>query len=189
MANTTSLAKGVALKRNGKMYFVIENTFVNPGKGAAFFRTKLREISTGKVIENTFKSGESIDLLETENRKATFLYQQDKILFFMDQENYEQYEVNSENISPEMAQFLKDGVEVFVFFAEGEIVDINFEKAKIAYKVTDAPPAVKGDSVSNNYRVVTIETGAKINVPMFIKEGESIVINVKTGEYAGREKE
>lgn len=188
MGSTNDLAKGVAIKKDGKMFFVMESFFVSPGKGAAFYRTKLREIKTNKVVEHTFKSGETIDLLETERKTASFLYKKGDTFFFMDQENYEQYEIPEEILPERLILFLKEGLDVIILFAEGEIIDANLVKTKIPYKVVDAPPALKGDSVSNSYRPITIETGAKVSVPLFIKEGENIVINTETGEYAGREK-
>ena len=188
MADTTSLAKGIAIKKDGKMYFVTETFFVSPGKGSAFFRTKLKEIQSGKIIEHTFKSGESIELLDTSRKNASFLYKQGKNFFFMDDKSYEQYEVDESEIDKNVLSFLKEGLKCILLFAEDNLLGVTIQQTKVSYEVTDAPPAIKGDTVSNVYRTITIETGAKIQAPMFIKQGDNIIINVEKGEYDGRGK-
>ena len=189
MADTTSLQKGVTIKRDNKLWFVSDVFFVSPGKGTAFFRTKLKEVGTGKVVDNTFKSGESIELVETERKSASFLYKDGDFFVFMDDENYEQYYLEESQLEPNIPKFIKEEVKVIIFFAEGTPVMTNFHKTKLPLKVVDAPPGLKGDTATNTTRMVTLETGAEIQAPLFIKEGEMIIVNVEKEEYCERYKE
>lgn len=188
MSDTSVLKKGVAIKFENKNWFVQDTFFVSPGKGSAFFRTKLREIETGKVVEHTFKSGEGIELLDTERRNATYLYTKNGLYVFMDDESFEQYEYDDKIVVESTSKFLKENQTVIILFAEDNPLTISFPKTKVVFKVTEAPPAIKGDTVSSSYRPIKIETGATIQAPMFIKENDEIVVNVETGEYSERAK-
>ena len=188
MADTTNLEKGVTLRKDGKLWTVMDVFFVSPGKGAAFFRTKLKEVNSGKVGDKTFKSGESIDVVDTERRNVSFLYKDGEEYIFMDDENYEQYHLSEDQLAKNVSKFLKEEAKLIVFFAEGHPVLAAFYKTKQPFKVVDAPPGIKGDTTTNALRAVKIETGAEILAPLFIKEGESIVVNVETEEYCERHK-
>ncbi len=188
MVGTNYLKKGITIKKVNKLWFVISSFFVKPGKGAAFYKAKLREIKTGKVVEYTFKSGEEIDLVDTERRNVQFLYQGRQEYVFMDEENYEQYHLKIDIVGEEVARFLKEEQKLVLFFVEEEPISISFVKQKLSFKVVEAPPGVKGDTVSNAFKTVTIDSGAKIQTPLFIKEGEEIIVNVETGEYCERTK-
>ena len=189
MADTTNLQKGVTIRKDNKLWFVTEVFFVSPGKGSAFFRTKLKEVGTGKVIEHTFKSGENIDLVETERKNASFLYKDGDFFVFMDDENYEQYYLEEAQLESNISKFIKEEIKVIIFFAEGHPVMTTFHKTKLPFKVIDAPPGLKGDTATNTTRAVTLETGAQIQAPLFIKEGEVIIVNVEKEEYCERYKE
>ncbi len=188
MADTNSLKKGVAIRYENKNWFVQDTFFVNPGKGSAFFRTKLKEIQTGKVVEHTFKSGENINLLDTYRRNATFLYKNNDQFVFMDEESYEQYEFSNDLVDESIAKFLKENQQMIILYAGDDPLTISFPKQKLVFKVIEADPAIKGDTVNNAYRPVKVETGAMVMVPMFINENDNIVVNVETGEYCEREK-
>ncbi|BBM88813.1 elongation factor P [Spirochaetota bacterium] len=189
ISDTTSLKKGVAIRYEQKLYFVQSVFFVSPGKGSAFYRTKLKEIVTGRTSEKTFKSGEKIELVETERKNATFLYKQSNKYVFLESETYEQHELTPEVIGEEIIRFLKQEAELMLLIIEEEVIAVNFIKTKMVFEVTHAPPAIKGDTVSNAYRPVKIETGADIQAPLFIQTGDKIVINTDTGEYSERYKE
>lgn len=189
MANTTDLQKGATIRKDNKLWLVTDVFFVSPGKGSAFFRTKLREIGIGKVVEHTFKSGESIDLVETQKRNASFLYQEGDSFVFMDEENYEQYYLEKSQLETNIPKFVKEGQKIIILFAENSPIIASFHKTKMHFKVVDAPPGLKGDTATNTTRAIKLETGAEIQAPLFIKEGETIVVNVETGEYCERYKE
>ena len=188
MVGVNCLKKGVTLKKGDKLWVVISSFFFKPGKGGAFYKAKLKEIKTGKVVEYTFKSGEEIDLVDTERRNVQFLYQSGGEYVFMDEENYEQYHLKIDIVGEEVARFLKEEQNFVLFFAEEDPISISFAKQKQSFKVVEAPPGVKGDTVSNAFKTVTIDSGAKIQTPLFIKEGEEIIVNVETGEYCERMK-
>lgn len=187
MADTNDLTKGATIRKDNKLWFVNDAFFVSPGKGAAFYRTKLKDINTGKVVEHTFKSGEGIELIETFRRSVSFLYAEGDDFVFMDEENFEQYTLSIEIVSEDVAKYLLEGQKLIIFFAEEQPINITFPKQKLGFKVVDAPPGIKGDTATNTTRAVTLETGAEVQAPLFIKEGETIVVNVETGEYCGRE--
>ncbi len=188
MADTSVLRKGLAIKFENKLCQVMSVFFVSPGKGSAFYKTRLKEISSGKQFENTFKSGENLELVDMERKNASFLYRDGSKLFFMENDTYEQHELEEEEIDAGLIKFLTEEAKVILLFVEDNFVSMSFVKSKMAFKVTDAPPAIKGDTVSNVYRAVTIETGAAVQAPLFIKTGDVIIVNVETGEYAERQK-
>ncbi len=188
MADTSELKKGLAVKRDGKICFVQSVFFVSPGKGSAFYRTKLKEITSGKLFEKTFKSGEKLEIVPAQRRNASFLYQQGDRYIFMEADTYEQHEVTADVIGAETVRFLKAEAAVILLFIEDVLSAVDFSKTKMAFKVTDAPPAIKGDTVSNAYRAVTIETGATVQVPLFVQTGDVIIVNIETGEYSERQR-
>ncbi len=188
MIKTNLLKKGLIININSKNYSVLDVNFLKPGKGGAFYKTKLKEIITHKIVEKTFKSGELIEAPETEKKNLTFLYSDHKVFHFHDEETFEQYEFTSDFIDEKIKKFLKEGETLILTFINNEPVYLEFKKTKISFKVIDAPPAIKGDSVSNSYRPVIIETQAEVMTPLFIKENDLILVNVETGEYCSREK-
>jgi elongation factor P len=188
MGTTTDLTKGICIKRDNKLWFVTEVNFVNPGKGSAFYRTRLKEVSTGKTTEVTLKSGESVELVDTERRNVSYLYREADNYVFMDDKDYEQYSLDPSVVGNEVAQFLKEGHNMVLFLAEGNPINMSFKTAKLPFKITEAEPGIKGDTATNSGRAVTIETGAKVLVPLFINQGDDIIVNVETGLYVERAK-
>lgn len=185
MATSADIVKDIVLKYNGQLYIVTEFNFVNPGKGSAFYRTKMKNLESGKVMEVTFKSGEAIEIAEVERRKMQYLYKDENNYYFMDPQSYEQVSIGAE-LMGEKGAYLKEGGEALIVLHQGIPVTAEIPK-KIVFKVTEAMPGVKGDTASGNVtKEVTLEGGLKARVPLFIKEGETIVINTETGEYVER---
>lgn len=185
MIDTSSIAKGVVLKFKDGLYLVTDFQHVNPGKGSAFVRTRLKNIATGKSVEQTYKAGEAIEIVDVQKRRMQYLYKDEQNLYFMDNQSYEQVQISKEMIGAQEG-FIKEGQEVAIVMYESAPITIELPK-KITLKITDAPPGVKGDTASGNVtKEATLETGAKIRVPLFVKVGDSIVINTETSEYAER---
>jgi elongation factor P len=186
MGDTTDIRKGAVIRRGNELFVVTTFQFVNPGKGAAFTKTKMKSISSGKTIEITYKSGESIDTVQVQKQNLQYLYKSGEFYSFMNQDTYETLDVGG-NVLGEDAKYLRDGLDVIAVMHEGAVVAIDLPK-KVSYKVVIAPPAVKGDSASGNVtKEVELANGLKVFAPIFIKEGESIVVNTEKGEYGGRD--
>ena len=188
MTNTASLSKGITIKKDNKLWFVNDVFFVSPGKGSAFFRTKLKEVTTGKIVEHTFKSGEDIEVVETERRNVSFLYREGGNYVFMDDKNYEQYYLEESQLEENVLRFIKQEQKLILFFAEDTPVQVSYHKTKLPFKVADAPPGIKGDTANAVTRAVKLETGAEVLCPLFINTGDIIIVNVETGEYCERYK-
>lgn len=181
---TSDFKKGTAIKYNGETCLIMSYDFVNPGKGTAFTRTKLKNAKSGKIFEVSFRSGENIEEAQVEYRKCQYLYNDGKEMTFMDNTNYEQFTLPIENIG-DMIDYIVDGSEVVVVFIDGNPFTIQLP-AKMNFKVIDAPAGTKGDTATGGSKQVTLETGAKVNVPLFIKEGDLIRVNTDTREYVER---
>lgn len=185
MATSADIAKDIVLKYNGELFVVTEFNFVNPGKGSAFYRTKMKNLESGKVMEVTFKSGEAIEIAEVERHKMQYLYKDENNYYFMDPQSYEQVSVGAD-LMGEKGAYLKEGNDALMVLHQGRPITAEIPK-KIAFKVTEAMPGVKGDTASGNVtKEVTLEGGLKVRVPLFIKEGETIIINTETGDYVER---
>lgn len=185
MGDTTDIRKGAVIRHQDNLYVVSDAQFVNPGKGSAFTKTKLRGITTGRGMEITYKSGESVDVVQVNRQNMQYLYKNGEFFSFMNQNTYETADVNADVVGDD-AKYLKDGLDVIALMHEDSVVAIELPK-KIQYKVVDSPPAVKGDSSGGNVtKVAVMDNGLSVNVPIFIKEGEEILVNTETGDYGGR---
>ncbi len=185
MGSVNDIGKESILSIDGEINLVTDFQHVNPGKGAAFVRTKMRNIRTGKTMDRTFKSNESVDFVRVERRKLQYLYAAGEMRAFMDNSSYEQMEIN-ESLLGDKKNYLKEGMEVMVVSHDGTPLSVELPR-KVAYKVIEAPPGVKGDTASGNVtKEVTLENNLKVQAPLFIKEGEEIIINTETGEYVER---
>lgn len=185
MAQTTAdIANGAYLKFKGDIVVVTEFQHVNPGKGSAFVRARLKSLMSGKVVEQTWKAGEQLEFVEIQKRKMQYLYSDPTGFTFMDQETFDQVTVNR-NILEDRAGFLKEGLEVHVVLHDGSTITVELPK-KVTLVVTEAFDAIRGDTSGNVTKEVTLETGVTARVPMFIKQGESIVLNTDTGAYVER---
>jgi elongation factor P len=186
MGDTTDIKKGAVIKHANDLYVVTDFKFVNPGKGSAFTKTKMKGISSGKSIEITYKSGENVETVQVQRQNMQFLYENAGIYSFMNNETYETVEISADIVGDD-AKYLKEGLVIIVVLYEGNPVAIQLPK-KVTYMVEQAPPAVKGDTASGNVtKEVKLDNGLTVQAPIFIKEGENIVINTDTGEYGGRE--
>jgi elongation factor P len=186
MPSTSDFRPGLVIKYNNELWTIIEFQHVNPGNWRAFVRTKLKNIKSGKVIENRFRAGESIDTIRIERKEFQFLYRDGTGLVFMDKENYEQMSVSGEQVG-EGAKFLKDGESVDILFNGSDITGIELP-ITVELKVTETVPGVRGDSANAGTKPATVETGATVNVPLFINEGDVVKIDTRTGDYIERVK-
>ena len=184
-SSTSDVKKGVVIRQPNDLYVVVEFQHVNPGKGAAFVRTRMKSLSNGKVVEVTYKTSESVDIVQVDWRTMQYLYKTGDKYAFMNMESYEQIEMDAEFIG-EDARYLKEGIDVVVGLYEDRPVSVQLPK-KIKYKVVEAPPAVRGDSATGNVtKEITLDNGLQVQAPIFIKEGEEILVNTETGEYSAR---
>jgi elongation factor P len=185
MSDTTDIKKGAVIRHKDDLFVVTDFQFVNPGKGTAFTKTKMKSISTGRSVEITYKSGESVDVVQVQRQNMQYLYESSGMYSFMNKDTYETVEVDSDVIG-DSTKFLKEGLEVIAIMHEDAVVAVDLPK-KIQYTVTQAPPAVKGDTASGNVtKEVVLENDLKVQAPIFIKEGEVILINTDSGDYGGR---
>jgi elongation factor P len=185
MADTTAIKKDVFIMFRGEICVVTDFQHINPGKGSAFVRAKLRNVQTGKTVENTFKVGEAVEVVELDRATMQYLYKDANNYYFMDNASYEQVGIGADMMG-DKGQYLKEGQEASVLMHEGRPLSIDLPK-KLTFKVTEAMPAVKGDTASGRVtKEATIETGMKIQVPLFVEQGESIVVNTESGEYVER---
>lgn len=185
MADTSNIRKDVFMMYNGAICVVADFQHVNPGKGSAFVRTKLKNVQTGKTVEHTFKVGEKIEVVDLERTNMQYTYKDPDHYYFMDNKSFEQVSVPADLVG-EKGQYLKEGLEVIVLQHESTPLSIDLPK-KLTLKVTESMPGVKGDTASGRVmKEATLETGAKIAVPLFVKEGDMVVINTENGEYVER---
>jgi len=185
MGSTDDIKKGAVVRHQNNLFVITDFNFVNPGKGSAFFKTKMKDIHTGKTIDITYKSGESIDTVDIFRQTLQFLYKNGEDYSFMNKESYETLDIKGEFLGDE-AKYLKEGLDVVASINDGNIVAIQLP-IKITYEVKDAPPAVKGDSSSGNVtKDVILENDLLIKAPIFIKEGDLIIYNTEKNEYDSR---
>lgn len=187
MATTADFKNGMCINFNHDLYTIIEFQHVKPGKGPAFVRTKLKSLTTGKTIDNTFTSGVKIDPVRIETRKYQYLYFDDSGYHFMNKENYEQTFLPKELINA--PQFLKEGDDVDIMFHADEEKVLSCDLPPfVEMAVTYTEPGIKGDTATNAQKPATVETGAEVRVPLFINEGDIIKIDTRSGAYSERVK-
>lgn len=187
MASTSDFRNGLCIKFNHDIFQIVEFLHVKPGKGAAFVRSKLKSLTTGKVLDNTFPSGAKIEEVRVEHRPYQFLFKDDQGYHFMHTETYEQTFLPESLINA--PQFLKDGAEVeMLVLADEEKVLACDLKPSIILEVTYTEPGIKGDTATNTLKPATVETGAEVRVPLFINIGDKIKIDTRTGSYSERVK-
>jgi len=184
MAFTSELRRGMIIAFNNEPHFLIEKEFYSPGKGGAFTRTKLKNIKTGKIINNVFKSGEKVDELDVETKTMQFLYEDGKDAYFMDPVTFEQLSVNLEMVDHGKEFLHTEGKYILIVF-EGNAISVQLP-GKISLIVEQTSDAVKGNTSGNATKEAILETGYKAYVPLFIKQGEKVVINTETGLYVSK---
>lgn len=182
--STGDFTKGTFIEFKGEPFQIVEFQFYNPGKGSAVVRTRLKNIKTTRVLDFTFKSGETVEEIPVETIEMQYLYKAGEEFVFMNQTTFEQINLKKETIG-NLSNFLKEGDIIQIMLHEGEAVSIRVPK-KVRLKVTEAEEGARGDTVGAAKKNVKVETGATILVPIFIKEGDVISIDPETGEYVER---
>jgi elongation factor P len=185
MATTADFRNGLCFNHNGDPWKIESFLHVKPGKGPAFVRTKIRNLNTGRLLDNTFTSGVKIDVIRVENRKYQFLYAEGNDYHLMNNDDYEQIMMQKDFI--ENVQFLKEGATVEVLFHADEGMPLSAQvPSQVILKITFTEPGVKGNTATNATKPATTESGAIINVPLFINEGDNIKIDTEKGAYLER---
>ena len=188
MASTSDIRKGLCIHYNNDIYKIIEFLHVKPGKGPAFVRTKLKSVTTGKVIDNTFSAGHKIEDVRVETHKFQFLYSEGVDFHFMNTADYNQIRLNRDVL--DAPDLLKEGEVVTVLINTEDNMPLSVDMpASVILEVTHTEPGVKGNTATNATKPATVETGARINVPLFINEGDKIKIETEKGSYMERIKE
>ena len=184
MAKATDISKDAILQFRDDLFAVVEFQHISPGKGSAFTRTRLKSLRTGKVLEQTFKDSDNVDMVDVERRKMQFLFTDALGATFMDNENYAQVTVSREALGYQLP-YLQEGRDVLVLTHEGVPVSVEIPR-KVTLRVTETVPGVRGDTSGNVTKDAKLENGISIKVPLFIKEGELVIVNTETGEYVER---
>ena len=188
MATTAEFRNGLCIQHNGEPWKIESFQHVKPGKGPAFVRTKIRNLNTGRLLENTFTAGVKIDVIRIENRKYQFLYAEGNDYHLMNNEDYEQIMLQKEFITN--VEFLKEGSNIDVLFHADKGIPLSAGlPTHIVLEITHTEPGVKGNTATNTFKPATTETGAKIQVPLFINEGDKIKIDTSKKIYIERVKE
>ncbi|NGX45538.1 MAG: Elongation factor P [Chlamydiae bacterium] len=181
---TSDLRGGMKVELDREPYTVISNEFVKPGKGQSFNRIKLKNLKTGRVVEKTFKSGDKLDIADVEESKMRMLYKEPDGIVFMDEQSYDQHTIPMNIIGDKEVWFMED-IEYGVVFYKGEILDVT-TPTFMEMVITETAPGLRGDTSGRILKPATTETGAKIQIPIFIEEGEKVKVDTRTGEYVSR---
>ena len=184
MINTNDFKTGLTITYEGNLYQVLEFQHVKPGKGTAIVKTKLKNLRTGSIVEQTFNSGIKVPTAHVDKIKMQYLYNDGNMYSFMNMNTYEQVEIDKSQISNEV-KFLKEGLEVILYFYENEMLGIELPE-KIDFKIIQTEPAVKGNTATNATKDAIIETGYLVKVPLFIEQDEEIIVSTKDGKYVSR---
>lgn len=185
MANTSAFRNGLIIKFKNDLYTITEFQHVKPGKGGAFVRTTLKNLKTGKVLDNTFRAGETVEIIRVERKKYQYLYKESGGLVLMDNETYEQITV-PDNMFSDSVKFLKEGEEVEVLVDENDQILTIDIPIFASLEVIETEPGFRGDTATNVMKPAKLETGASINVPLFINEGDKLKVDTRTGSYVER---
>lgn len=184
MLSISEIKLGKIIKVNNEPFVVTRADHHKMGRGGAVLKTKLKNLINGNVLDKTFQGNDKAEPAETEKKKANYMYKDDTKAFFMDNESYEQFELDLDQVGYKQ-KFLKDGIDVDILYFDNKPVALDLP-VKMEFKVVSAPPGVKGNSAGNVSKQVELETGALLNVPMFVNEGDIIRINTDTEEYVER---
>lgn len=184
MISTNDMRPGQTLDIDGTLFTIVNYQHVKPGKGQAFVKTKLKNVKSGAVVDKTFRADEKVNLAVLDKREMQFLYSDDAGLVFMDNETYEQVHIDPDLLG-ESRRFLKDGTVCLVPVYEGTPVGAEMP-VSVVLQITETEPGLKGDRVSGALKPATVETGAVVQVPLFVEQGESIKVDTRNGEYMSR---
>jgi elongation factor P len=184
MISAGEFRKGVTVEIDGNVYTIVDFQHVKPGKGAAFVRTKIKNVMTGAVLERTFNPTDKVPKATVETKKMQYLYREDDLFYFMDNETYEQLPLNKSQLE-EALPYIKENDIVTIKFFKGQAFSVEPDNF-VELTIIDCEPAVKGDTATNVTKFATLETGFKISVPLFVEKGEKIRVDTRTGEYMER---
>ncbi len=186
MADTSDFRNGLIIKFKNDLYNIVEFQHVKPGKGGAFVRSTLKNLRTGRVLENTFRAGEKVEVVRVERRKYQYLFSEGDSLVCMDNESYEQINI-SRDLFSDGIKFLKESEEVEILLNGSDIISVDIP-IFINLKVVETEPGFKGDTATGAMKQAKLETGVQISVPLFINEGDVLKVDTRTGEYSERVK-
>ena len=186
MINSNDLKNGITIQADGNIYMVLDSQHVKPGKGAAIVKAKLKNLRTGSIAEKTFNAGVKVETAHISKKPMQFLYSMGDTYYFMNMQDYEQIELDKSTIGDD-AKFLKENLEVEIIFFEGEMLGMNLPD-KVVMKIVATEDAVKGNTSSSAMKNATLETGMVVQVPLFIKQDEEILVGTKDGKYVSRAK-
>jgi len=181
--STAEFKKGLKIQFDGAPYTIVDFQHVKPGKGGAFVRTKLKHMRLGRVIDNTFRAGEKVELVDFEEKRMQFLYKDDRY-HFMDLDTYDQISLSGEEVG-EARDFLKENTEVEILFIESSPITVELPNF-IEIRIAKTDPGIRGDTASGGSKPATLETGAVIQVPLFLNEGDVVKVDTRSGDYLGR---
>ena len=181
--STAEFKKGLKIQFDGAPYTIVDFQHVKPGKGGAFVRTKLKHMRLGRVIDNTFRAGEKVELVDFDEKRMQFLYKDDRY-HFMDLDTYDQISLSAEEVG-EARDFLKENTEVEILFIESSPVTVELPNF-IEIQIAKTDPGIRGDTASGGSKPATLETGAVIQVPLFLNEGDVVKVDTRSGDYLGR---
>lgn len=184
MISVNDFKTGLTIEVDNGIWRVIEFQHVKPGKGAAFVRSKLRNLRTGAIQEKTFRAGEKVGKAQIDNKRMQYLYASGDQHVFMDNESYEQLELAEGTIEYEL-KFLKENMEVHIQMYEGETLGVELPNT-VTLEVTETEPGIKGDTAQGATKQATVETGYTLNVPLFVNQGDLLIINTTDGSYVSR---
>jgi elongation factor P len=184
MISVNDFKTGLTIEVDNGIWRVIDFQHVKPGKGAAFVRSKLRNLRTGAIQEKTFRAGEKVEKAQIDNRRMQYLYASGDQHVFMDNESYEQIELPATRIEYEL-KYLKENMEVFIIMFQGEVLGIELPNT-VVLEVTETEPGIKGDTASGGTKPATLETGLVVQVPFFVNQGDRLIINTTDGTYVSR---
>ena len=184
MINTNDLKNGITIEFDGNIFVVLNTEHVKPGKGAAIVKAKLKNLRTGAIFEQTFNAGIKVATARIEKQLMQYLYEMNDVYYFMNIDSYEQLELAKASVGDD-ANFLKENLEVYITMFEGEVLGIDLPD-KVELVVTHTEPAVKGNTTNNALKDAEVETGMNVRVPLFIEEGETIIVSTSDGKYVSR---
>ena len=186
MISTSEFRNGLVMKMDGELWTMVEFQHVKPGKGGAFVRTRLKNVTTGRVIDRTFRSGEKVEDIRLEKKRFQYLYKGEGEYVFMDMNTYDQITVSG-SVVADAAKLLKEDMELEILFHGKEPLGVELP-IFVELKITKTDPGVRGDTASGGAKPATLESGAVIQVPLFVEEGETVKVDTRTGEYVERVK-
>lgn len=184
MINVNDIKNGVTIMIEGQIYQVVEFLHVKPGKGSAFMKTKLRNLRTGGIVEKTFNTNVKFEKANINKQNVQYLYNTGDTYFFMNMDNYEQLELSADQIG-DNKNYLIENMSVYVILYEGELLGIDLPD-KVEFTVVQTEPAVRGNTTNNALKDATVETGLVVRVPLFIEQGERILVTTADGKYSSR---